>query len=253
MSVSVETAIKLTNVLKYAADTYTKHLKLILAFSLAFIIAFLIPVFASFPTYNDLGAIFLRTASVYLNLNIIDVAVVVIAVLFSLIFLSFAIVAINIIVKHSRTRTRVTQEVMRGLEAYTGRVFIVLLLFTFILIVVNAATYSLRYSGVITAAAGLLLTPLFFYAPASIVIDDRRIVRAMRASAAFFVRRLDYFLLWLVIAVLLLSAIDLIFVAASGTQLSRYIVLVIDSLFVLPFLVVVQSEMYMKRFAMLKH
>jgi hypothetical protein len=242
----------LTNVLKYAAETYTKHLRLILAFSLAFIIAFLIPVFASFPTYSDLGAIFLRTASIYLNLNLIDIAVVVISVLFSLIFLSFAIVAINVIVKHSRTRTRVLFDDTATTEIYTGRVFIVLLLFTFILMVVNAATYGSRYSGIITAIAGLLLTPLFFYAPASIVIDDRRIARALRASVAFFARRFDYFLLWLVIAIVLLSVVDLIFVAASGTLLSRYVVLIIDSLFVLPFLVVVQSEMYMKRFAMLK-
>lgn len=242
----------MTNVLKYAADTYVKHLKLILFFSLSFIIAFLIPIFASFPTYNDIGAIFLRTASIYLNLNVFGVAVMAVSVLFSLIFLSFAIVAINVIVKHSRIQVRITKEVLDGLESYTGRVFIVLLLFTVILVAVNALTYGTRASGIVTAATGLVLTPFIIYAPASIVIDDRKIARAMRASLSFFFKRFDYFLLWVAIAIVLLTLVDFVFVAASGTQVSRYAVLVIDSIFVLPFLVLLQSEMYMKRFAMLK-
>ncbi len=242
----------MTNVLRYAADTYAKHLKLILFFSLSFIIAFLIPAFASFPTYNDIGAIFLRTASIYLNLNALGVIVMVVAVLFSLIFLSFAMVAINVIVKHSRIQIRIRREVLEGLETYTGRVFIVLLLFTFVLVAVNALTYGTRVSGIITAVCGLVLTPFVIYAPASIVIDDRRIGRAMQASLSFFFKRFDYFLLWAFVAIAMLTLVDLLFLAAGGTQLSRYAVLVIDSLFVLPFLVLLQSEMYMKRFAMLK-
>ncbi len=242
----------MTNVLKYTVDTYAKHIKLILFFSLSFVIAFLIPVFASFPTYNDLGAIFLRTASIYLNLNVLGVAVMVVGVLFSLIFLSFAIVAINIIVKHSRIQVRITKEVLSGLEAYTGKVFIVLLLFTFVLVAVNALTYGTRISGIITAVCGLVLTPFIIYAPASIVIDDRKITRAMGASLRFFFKRFDYFLLWVAMAIILLTLVDFIFVATGGTPVSRYAVLVIDSLLVLPFLVLLQSEMYMKRFAMLK-
>ena len=242
----------MVNVLKYAIDTYLSNIILIFFFSIAFVIAFLIPAFASFPTYNDVGAIFLRTASLFLNLNIINTAIIVIAALFSLLFLSFAIVAINIVVKHSRTHTRIKQEVLSGIERYTAKVFVVLLLGLFIVFVVNLLSYNKGYSPVLTALAELAITPFLFYAPASIVIDGNRITRAIRASAKFFVERFDYFVLWIAVAIILLTCFDFVFITIGGAMLSRYLMLVFDSLFILPFLVLLQSELYMKRFRLLK-
>src|SRR5208283_4423440 len=114
----------MTNVLAYTVDTYFKRLGLLLLFSIAFFIAILIPIFASLPTYSDIGGIFIRSASVFVNLNVLNSAVIVASTLFSLLFLSFAIVAINVIVKHSRTNVRIRHEVIEGLERYTGRVFV---------------------------------------------------------------------------------------------------------------------------------
>jgi hypothetical protein len=242
----------MTNVLVYSKDTYLKHIGHLLLFSISFIIALLIPVFAAFPTYNDIGAIFVRTASIFVNINALSSAIIVASTMFSLLFLSFAIVAINIIVKHSRTHVRIKKDVLDGLEKYTSRVFVVLLIYLLLVTAANLITYHYKSSGIITAVVGLILIPFFFYAPSAIVIDDRRIWRSMRSSATFFVKRFDYFLLWLVLSILLLTLFDFIFITISGTLLSRYAMLVFDSLFILPFLVVLQSECYMKRFAMLK-
>lgn len=243
--------IALKNILAYAYETYMQNIKYILLFSLSFVIAFIIPVFAAFPTYNDAGAIFIRTASVYSNFNLLDIAVIVVSTLFSLLFLSFAVVAITTIIKHKRTSTRITKEIIEGLESYTGRVFVVVLLFTFALMAVNVLSYSTHYSGLLTAVIGLALTPFLIYAPYSIVIDENRVGRSIKASAKFFFKRFDYFLIWLLTAIILLSIVDFVFITLSGTMLSRYLVLVVDSVFVLPFLVVLQAEMYMRRFAML--
>ncbi len=242
----------MVNVLSYSVYTYTNNIRLLLLFSLPFVIAFLIPVFASLPTYNDAGAIFLRTASAFVNLNALNASIIAVAVLFSLLFLSFSIVAINVIVKHSRTHVRVKQDVIRGLEKYTGRVFVLLLLFTTVVLLVNVGTYGLGHYGLITSVIVLVFTPFLFYAPSSIVIDDNGILRSMRSSLRFFIKRFDYFLLWLVIAIVGITAFDFIFIAASGTILSRYAMLIFNSLFILPFLVVIQSQMYMKRFPLLK-
>lgn len=238
--------------MRYTLDTYLSNIRLILLFSIAFVIAFLIPVFASFPTYNDAGAIFIRTASLFVNLNMFNTVVIVVAVLFSLLFLSFAVVAINVVVKHSRTHTRIRKEVMDGLERYTAKVFAVLLIATIIVLVVNVASYSKGYSQIMTAVAGLAITPFLFYAPASMVIDDNRIPRAIMSSLRFFVSRFDYFVLWLLIAVALLTLFDFIFIAVGGPLMSRYYMLAFDSIFILPFLVLLQSELYMKRFRLLK-
>ena len=90
----------MVNVLSYSFDFYAKHLRLIMLFSISFLIAFVIPGLAPLPTYNDAGAIFIRTASIFVNLNAISASIIVASVFFSLLFLSFAIVAINILVKY---------------------------------------------------------------------------------------------------------------------------------------------------------
>lgn len=189
-----------------------------------------------------------------MNLNVVTASVIAISIFFSLLFLSFAIVSMNIIVKHSRTYSKIKQEVIRGLERYTSKVFIVLIIFTAIVLAVNVITYIYDSSlaGVTTSLAGLALTPFLFYAPSSIVIDEYSIKRSVQASLKFFFKRFDYFLLWLVLTIAVITIFDFVFIAASGTVYSRYVLLVFNSLFILPFLVILQSEFYMKRFPLLK-
>ncbi|EQD40917.1 conserved hypothetical protein, membrane [mine drainage metagenome] len=242
----------MVNVLNYAVDFYAKHLRLILLFSISFLIAFIIPGLAPLPTYNDAGAIFVRTASIFVNLNIISASIIVASIFFSLLFLSFAIVSINILVKYGRIHTKIRKEIMDGLEKYTASAFTVLVVYAVILYVINIALFQSGMSSSITYAAALILAPFFFYAPSSIVIDEKPIFGAMRASARFFIRRFDYFLLWLAIAILLITIFDFAFIELTGTLISRYAMVVFNSLFILPFLVVLQSEMYMKRFSLLK-
>lgn len=246
----------MVNVLSYASSFYVKNLKLILLFSLSFIIALSIPIFASFPTFKDLGGIFIRTASIiqFNGLNAVSVSVIAVSILLSSLFLSFAIVSINVLVKHDRTHTRIKQEVISGLEKYTSKVFFILLAFTSILLITNIAStsYGLLFGGAMTSIVGLILTPFFFYAPSSIVIDENKTTRAIKASLKFFFKRFEYFILWIVLAVVLITFFDFIFITISG-QFSMYIMLIFSSLFIMPFLVVLQSEFYMKKFALLHY
>jgi hypothetical protein len=241
----------LSKTLSHSWSAYRSNGRLVLLSGISLIIAFLIPVFASLPTYDDLGGIFIRTASLYLNLTPLSAAVIAISLFFSLLFLSFAAVIMNIIIKHSRTSTKVGKEVMDAIEKYTGRVFVVLLLYTAVVFAADAALYGTAYAAAATSIAALLMAPLVFYAPSSIVIDDNGIVRSMRASARFFFRRLDYFAAWIVIAVVLLTIIDAVMIPLTGTMLSRYLMLAVSSLFVLPFLMLLQGESYMSRFGLL--
>lgn len=243
----------MTNVLRYAADAYRENLSVILIFSLVMLISFLIPVLASFPTYSDMGGIFLRTATTFTSINTLSITVIIISTLLSLLFLSFAVVAINVAVKHKRTHTRITAEVLRGLETYTGRVFAILLLYTVLVMIVGSAAYLYHVSQLITYAVALILSPLFFYAPSSIVIDDRGLRRAIQSSKKFFLKRFDYFVLWIIVAIALLTVFDLFSIAVGGSGYAGYLMLVFNSIFILPFLITLQSESYMKRFALLKN
>lgn len=243
----------MTNVLRYAFDAYRDNISIILVFSLVMVLSFLIPVLAAFPTFGDFGAILLRTSSAFVAINFESAAVIIISTLLSLLFLSFAVVAINVVVKHRRTHTRITNEVLRGLETYTGRVFAVLLLYTAIAVLVGLVVYANHLPQVITYVIVLLLVPVFFYSPSSIVIDDHGIIRSMKSSARFLKKRFDYFVLWVICAIVLLTIFDFISIGIGGSVVSGYIMLIFNSMIVLPFLIILQSESYMKRFALLKN
>lgn len=243
----------MTNVLEHSFEFYKKNIELIFLFSIAFILAFIIPVFAPLPTYNDAGGIFIRTASVFANLNIYSASIIVVSVFFSLLFLSFAIVAINILVRHTRTHTKIRDEVIKGIERYTGRVFFILIIYTGILLLVNILFYSYGISGIATSLVGIALMPLFFYAPSAIVIDEHKLRPAIRAGMRFFIKKPSYVLLWVAVAILGITIFDFIFITITGTVISRYLMLIFNGFILLPFLVVLQSQMYMKRFPLLKH
>ncbi len=236
----------------YAWELYKSNLGLIALSAISLIIAFLIPVFASLPTYNDMGGIFVRTSSLYLNLNPINTAIIIASVIFSLLFISFASVVINVIAKHSRTKTSVKTAVLHSLEKYTGRVFAILLLYSILIFAVNVLFFWTNYSGIITSIVALLLIPIFFYAPSSVVIDEHNALRAMRASAKFFFKDIWNFVAWVIALIITLSVIDFIVIAISGSVLSSYIMLVISSIFILPFFLMLQGEMYISRFKLLK-
>ncbi len=236
-----------------AWETYASNIKLVLLFSIPFIIAFLIPIFAQLPTYISSGAIFLRSASIFLNINAESLAVIIVSVFLSLLFLSFAFVAISLIVKARRTFTHNAASVIREVEKYTGRVFAVLLAYTFILVIVNILGYFLGLQEVLTPIVGFFLFMAIFYAPTAIVIDNKRMGAALNQSLELVARSPQYFLMWVLVLVFVVGIADFVAIHATGTLVSSYIMLFINSIFILPYFVIFQAEAYMKRFSILKH
>lgn len=243
----------MASLLEDAWETYAKNIRLVLLFSIPFIIAFLIPLLAPLPTYISSGAIFLRSASIFLNINALGLAVIIISVFLSLLFLSFAFVAISLIVKAERTFTRNPAAVIRGIEKYTGRVFAVLLAYAFILTIVNILGFFLNLEGILTPAVGFFLFMAIFYAPTAIVIDNKPIGAALNKSLELVAKSPQYFLLWVAVLVLVVAVVDFVAIHATGTLLSSYVMLVVNSIFILPYFVIFQAEAYMKRFSMLRH
>jgi protein-S-isoprenylcysteine O-methyltransferase Ste14 len=243
----------MASVIEDSYETYSSNLNLVLIFSIPFIIAFVIPLFAPLPTYISLGGIFLRSASIFTNLNFLGLAVIIVAFFFSLLFISFAFVAISLIVKSRRTRLKIGQRAIQGIEKYIGKVFLVFLLYAIILSVANILGYYLGIEALLTGIVGFFGFIPFFYAPSAIVVDEQKIGRALKNSVKLVVKEPQYFILWFILISIILSLISVIFIAIAGTFWSRYIILIISSLFVLPYFVIFQAEAYMKRFPILKH
>lgn len=236
-----------------AYETYRENLSLVLIFSIPFIIAFLIPLFVPLPTYVSIGGIFLRSASIFTNLNPIGLTVIIASFLFSLLFMSFAFVAISLIVKSRRTRLKISRRSIQGIEKYIGRVFLLFIFYAVMIAIANVVGYLIGYETLLTAVVGFFAFIPMFYAPSAIVVDEQRMGRALKNSVRLVVKDPLYFVIWLVAITVLLSVVDAAAIFATGTFLSRYIVLLVSSLFILPFFVIFQAEAYMKRFPILRH
>ncbi|MDE1768538.1 MAG: hypothetical protein KGH64_01675 [Candidatus Micrarchaeota archaeon] len=236
-------------------EIYKDHIKLILIFSIPFIIAFIIPFLAPLPTYTSAGAIFLRSASIFANgnINLVSLAVITISTIFSLLFLSFAFVLISLIVKSKKTHTRIGRRAFLNIETYIGRVFTIFLAYTILLFIVNIFGYSIGLSAQLTGIVGFVSFALLFYAPSATVVDDKRLGRAVRDSVVLLFHEPQYFFFWLVLITVVVSIVDYVSIALFGTPLATYVVLVVNSLFVLPYFVIFQAVTYMLRFKLLRH
>ena len=242
----------MVNVAVESWDTYRENLKFVILFSIPFAIAFLIPLFAPLPTYISAGGIFLRSASIFINLSALDLVVIVIAIFLSLLFISFAYVAISLIVKAKKTHLKVSTRALAGIERYIGRVFLLLLVYTAILLIVDMLSYYVGLEAVATSIAGFVLFVLIFYAPSAIVVDNKRIWRAVVDSVRLVVTAPQYYLLWLLLVLFIVSALDFAVTSVSGS-FGRYVVLVLNSIFILPYFVIFAAEAYMRRFKLLSH
>jgi len=234
-------------------EGYIKNIKLIVFFSISFLLAFLIPLFSPTPTYIALGGIFLRTGSMFIDLTYQDIGLILLSLLSSLFLISFAIVAINLLIKSQRTLTNIRTEIIEGVEKYTLIVFWLYTMAFIISLVVILISYEYNLQELIAPLFSLLVHLPLFYMPAAIVIDEMRPINAMKMSLYMIRKRFKYFVLFILVGWALLSISDLFLISLkSYFQWSSYVVLIINSLFILPFLIILQTQIYLTKYTILK-
>ncbi len=241
------------NIIADSWKTYITNLKLVVLFSIPFLISLLIPIFAAIPTYISAGGIFLRTASVSLNLDPFSLSIIIVSEFLSLLFVSFAFVSISLIVRSSRTRTKNPRYIIEGVEKYTSRVFTIFAGYFILIVAMNLLDGYIGTGELLTSVTGFALFFLLFFAPAGVVIDNKNTVRAVRDSVRIAFQHPAYFVMWLALIVIIISALDAIMIYFTGTVVSEYLTFFISSLFIMPYFVIFQTEAYMKRFAILRH
>jgi hypothetical protein len=228
------------------------NLKWITFFSVPFLLAFFIPLLSPMPTFVAVGGTFLRTGSIP-EMSYLDTALVIFATLLSLFCISFAIVSINIVIKHNRTLTKIPKEVIEGVENYVFSLFWLLLTAMLFYFVVFLFAYEYGVQEIVGPLVTFIVSLGLFYAPAAIVIDDKRPFRAVQASLNHIRGKPTLFLVWLVIAIVSLVALDAAFILLKGAiPFARYILLIINSLVIVPFLIVLQAQIYLTKYSILK-
>lgn len=236
-----------SRVFSYASDFYLRRLALILIFSIPFILAFLIPVLVPAPTYLALGSVFLRTGSLS-ELSILDIAITAIAYALAVFVIADTVVNINIVVRSKRTLTAIKEEVISAMGTYAMRIFYIYTLMLLLLFIVQLLTYENPLQQWIYPLFVLVLSFLLFFVPPAVVIDSSDTPTAIRRSIRMALRAPHLILIWALFSLLVLSIVkvmgDFIFVS----PFSGYFVLLLNSLFVLPYLTVLQTQMYMEKY-----
>ncbi len=238
------------NILKHTFKAYKKNLKLISFFSIPALVAFLIPVLVNTPVFGALGGTFLRTGSIP-DLTAPEFGVILVGVLASLYLISFAMVNINIVIKSQRTGTSIKKEVIKGVTGYTLNVFLLFLLGSIALLIIQLLTFELGVQAWLAPALSLIIWLPLFYAPAGLVIDELRPFRAAQRSFGMIFSKLNYFVIWLAIAFVLLSLMDGILLWLLPHKFGSLAVLLINSMVLMPFLIVLQTQIYLSKYSIL--
>ena len=238
------------NILSYSFKAYRENIKLISFFSIPALVAFLIPAMVNTPVFSALGGSFLRTGSIP-DMTASDLGIVLTGVLVSLYLVSFAIVNINIVIKSQRTSTNIKKEVFKGITGYTLNVFSLFLLGTIALLIIQLLTFEMGTQKWLAPALSLLVWLPLFYAPAGLVIDELRPFRAAQKSLSMVISKLPYFLLWLAISFVLLSVFDALALALLPHKVGSLAVLLLNSLLLMPFLIVLQTQIHMSKYTIL--
>ncbi|MCX8197972.1 MAG: hypothetical protein N3F07_02130 [Candidatus Micrarchaeota archaeon] len=238
------------NILSHSINAYLKNVKLISLFAVPALLAFIIPAVVNTPVFSALGATFLRTGSIP-DLKPSELGIIIASLLASLYLMSFAIVNITIVIKSQRTATNIKNEVVKGITGHTFNVFILFLLGTIALLIIQLLTFELGSQSWLSPLLSLLVWLPLFFAPAGLVIDELRPFRAAQKSFSMVFSKFPYFILWIAIAFALLSFLDWLFLSLLPYKIGSLAVLLANSLVLVPFLIVLQTQIYISKYTIL--
>lgn len=234
-------------VVSNAARFYLSRMKIILLFSVPFFLSLLIPVLVPAPTYVALGGVFLRTGSIP-ELSIFDMLLTGLAYVVTVFLISDTIVNVNLVIKSKRTFTEIKKTVLSALGTYAMRIFYIYTIMLLLMFVFQLLTYDNPIQSVIYPLFVFVLSFLLFFVPPAVVIDHADTPTAIKRSAIMALKKPAFVLFWAVGGLFMVSLVELFALLLLPSPFSQYFVLLANSFFILPFLVVLQTQMYMEKY-----
>jgi hypothetical protein len=117
-----------------------------------------------------------------------------------------------------------------------------------LLFIAQLLTYENPFQGWLYPLFSLALSSLLFFVPPAVVIDNSDTPTAIKRSVSMALANPHFVLLWTFISLLLLSLLKLAADFVFSNPFSGYFVLLVNSLVLLPFLTVLQTQMYMEKY-----
>lgn len=245
------------NVLAHTGSAYGRNGKLILFFSVPFLVA--VPLLSLLPNFSTLGGIFLRYGSVPANISLLEFGFIAAVFLVSLLLASFAIAAVNVVIRSQRTLNLMSHYEASRIEHATFRLFFILLAATLVILAfnlllldahVNWAGSVVPLQPVLGSLVAFLVSAAILFAPQAIAVDDAGVPQALSRSVQFALRKPKYFVLFLIGGSMLLLLNDALFLTVLPGS-ARVASLLVTAFLIVPFLEVVKTQIWLSKYTLI--
>lgn len=230
----------------HTISMFVEHYTLVGVFSIAFVVALIIPMFLAPPTYIAVGAVFIRSGS-FPELTGEQIFLAGFSYLLSIFILSDGLANINLLVRSRRTISKIPQEIIEALGTHAKNIFLVYLFCFLILIILQLISYSLNAQETLYPVLAVILFLTIFFVPSAIVVDSLTPFQALRVSVRMVMKKPLLVGSWIITGLVLLSVAELILLNLPSPY-SYYSILLVNALLIVPFLVILQTQMYMERY-----
>jgi len=233
---------------------YAKHIKeILMVFSIPTILSYLVLLLINKSTFPSFGGSFLRTIDIY-HLPIIDMLLISLVYLISTYLISDAVANINVLIKKERTYRTLRRDIISTIGTYAVRMSVVSIFIILIIIFGQVLTINLPSGEMVCAVYLLAVGFLFFYAPPAIIIDDMSPLQSLMYSIKIIGKGYHFKLsiFWMLLGFVLLSLVDGILLLLLPYPFSEFLIILINSMALYPFLFILQTHMYMDKYPLTK-
>lgn len=243
----------LERIFKYAWDFYKSRLIYIIALSVPLFISWFILIIIQAPTYPTLGAPHIRTGS-FPDLSFLDVFIVIVGYLVAMLIVAETVVNINLLIKSKRMQTSPSSEVWKGLENYALPVFYYFIILFLIVIIAQLLTFERPLQSIIYPLIIFLISFYTFFTAPAIVIDEEDTFSALKRAYKLAKHKPKLIFAWTVFGLIVLTLLGWIFLDLNiiPKPFSTFLFVAINILFVSPFLLILQTQMYVEKYPLAK-
>lgn len=207
-------------------------------------------------SYINGGAGFVRFSSLLYDITLPQLAVFLLAGVTSILFLAVFISLVMTTIKMLETLDYFgVRKILSVFPTYISRIFMFLVFLCVLSVGIGILLDLFGMSKLITQLVLMAIWVPFMFVPQILILEDYTISRAMEDSFAFLKRSPSSFVIYLVTGVVLLAVVTGI-ETALGQFLSwehKILSLVLVSMFILPFLQVLATELYILRYPLHHH
>ncbi len=234
-------------IVRYALDFYLNRVALVALFSIPFLIAVLIANLVAADTFLAAGGLFLSTAMIP-DLSALDIVLTIIAYAVIMFIISDTIVNLNILVRSRRTLNETTTEMILAMKTHAMRILYILTLAVLVMFVMQLLTYDHPLRTWLYPISMLVFFFFISFSMPAVVIDNASTSNALEYSIRFALRKPLLVIKWMLTLVVLLGGAMVFSYYTLSSPFWEYLVLLLNSLVFLPFMLILQTQMYMEKY-----